>query len=94
MQELVAAYEAGATVYQLADRFEINRRTVGEILKRQKVKTRWQLLTEADVDEAERLYAQGLSLARIGKQLDVSGGAVRLRLLRRGVQLRDRHDRS
>ena len=93
MQELITAYEAGSTVYQLAEQFKINRRTVGEILKRHNVKTRWQRLTETDVDEAERLYAQGLSLARIGKQLDVSGGAVRLRLLRRGVQLRDRHDR-
>jgi DNA-directed RNA polymerase specialized sigma24 family protein len=94
VDELVAAYEAGATVYQLADRFRINRRTVSKIIKRRGVETRWQRLTEADVDEAEHLYAQGWSLARVGERLGVSDDTVRLRLLKRGVQMRDPHWRG
>ncbi|WP_052318964.1 helix-turn-helix domain-containing protein [Streptomyces pluripotens] len=94
MQELVTAYEVGATVYQLADRFGIERRTVSKILKRQGVATRWQRLSEADVDEAERLYAKGLSLARVAERLDVAADTVRLRLLKRGVKMRDPHWRG
>lgn len=94
MDQLVAAYETGATVYQLADRFKINRRTVSQIIKRRGVETRWKRLTEGDVNEAERLYTQGWSLARVGERLGVSDDAVRLRLLKRGVQMRDPHWRE
>ncbi len=94
VSELVSAYEAGATVYQLAEQFRINRRTVSKTLKRQGVETRWQRLTEADVDEAEYLYAQGWSLARIGERLSVSDGTVHYRLKKRGVQMRDPHWRG
>ncbi|MDX6353198.1 MAG: hypothetical protein QOF98_101, partial [Streptomyces sp.] len=62
VKELIKAYTAGATVYQLGGRFGIERRTVSNILKRNGVQTRWIRLTEKDVNEAERLYGQGLSL--------------------------------
>jgi hypothetical protein len=41
VQELVEAYEAGATVYQLAERFKIHRVTVSAHLHRQGVRMRW-----------------------------------------------------
>jgi DNA-directed RNA polymerase specialized sigma24 family protein len=37
---LVAGYQAGATVYELAERFDINRKTVSEHLHRQGVEIR------------------------------------------------------
>ncbi|WP_280377162.1 hypothetical protein [Nocardia wallacei] len=38
VQELIAGYEGGATVYELGDRFGIERRTVSEILRRHHVR--------------------------------------------------------
>ncbi|MFI2116328.1 helix-turn-helix domain-containing protein [Streptomyces rubiginosohelvolus] len=93
--ELVEAYKAGATTYQLAERFGVKRQTVSAILKRNGVTPRWRRLTEANVDEAEQLYVhQGMSAARIADRLRVDPETVRLRLRKRGVQMRDPHDRN
>jgi predicted DNA-binding protein YlxM (UPF0122 family) len=94
VQELVAAYEAGATLRQLAERFRITKQTVSNRLKREGITPRWRKLTEADVDEAVRLYGQGLSLARVGDRLGVTDDAVRFQLIKRGVKMRDRHGRE
>ena len=91
--ELVEAYKAGATTYQLAERFDIKRQTVSDILRRNGVTPRWRRLTEENIDEAERLYARGMSSARIADRLKVDPETVRLRLRKRGVQMRDPHDR-
>lgn len=92
--KLCQAYEAGATRRQLADDFGIAAKTVTAILKRQGVASRWCKLTEADVDEAERLYGQGLSLERVGERLGVNGGTVHYRLKKRGVRMRDPQGRE
>ncbi|MFJ8252967.1 helix-turn-helix domain-containing protein [Streptomyces sp. NPDC094466] len=89
--KLCRAYEAGTTRRQLAIDFGITPKTVTAILKRQGVRTRWRKLAEADVDEAEQLYAQGLSLERVGKRLGVNSGTIHYRLKKRGVRLRDTH---
>ena len=94
IHELVAAYEAGGTLRQLAERFRINHQTVSVILKRNGIEPRWRRLTDVDIDEAVRLYAQGLSLARVGKRLSVSADTVRLQLLKRGVKMRDPQGRE
>lgn len=94
LKELVAAYEAGGTLRKLADQFGVTPQTVSNLLKRQGITPRWRRLTEADVDEAERLYAQGLSLERVGDRLGVTGCAVRYRLKKRGVRMRDPHERG
>jgi DNA-binding CsgD family transcriptional regulator len=92
VKELILAYAAGATVYQLGDRFGIDRRTVGAILKRNGVDTSQPCLAEEVVKEAARLYEQGLSLARVAKQLGASTSTLRLQLLKHGVKMRDPHD--
>lgn len=94
IKELVTAYEAGSTLRQLAERFKIERRTVSNIVKRQGVATRWRRLSEADVDKAEHLYTQGWSTARIADLLKVDPETVRLRLRKRGMQMRDPHQRG
>ncbi len=74
--QLVAGYEAGATVYELADQFKINRRTVSHHLKRQGVTLRRQPPAIEEVDQMVRLYESGLSLARVGEQLGLWLGSV------------------
>ncbi len=80
VQDLVERYLAGETVYQLGDAFDINRKTVSKILKRQGVTTRYRKLTAADLDRAVRLHESGLSLAEIGKRLDVQPSTVHYHL--------------
>ena len=88
IQELIAAYRAGNTVYQLGDKFGIDRRTVGKILTRNGVLTKHPGLTDADIDQAVHLYEDGWSLARIGERFGVTGTTVHRRLREHGVTLR------
>ncbi|MDN5763549.1 MAG: hypothetical protein L0H41_14700 [Microlunatus sp.] len=84
-QELIAAYLAGSTVYQLGDQFGIGRRTVGKILTRNGVQTKHPGLSPAHVDQAAQLYEGGWSLARIGERFGVTASTVHRRLRERGV---------
>jgi DNA-binding CsgD family transcriptional regulator len=94
VDDLVAGYEAGATVYELAERFGIHRATVSEHLHRRGVGMRGAGLREEQVEVAVRLYEQGWSLARTGARLGCTGNTVRFALLRRGVRMRDAHGRE
>lgn len=89
--ELVAGYQAGASVYALAGQFKVHRTTVASHLHTAGVSMRHQGLDEDQIDEAVRLYADGLSLAKIGNKLGVVGDTVRAALLRRGLQMRSPH---
>ncbi|MEC3978727.1 helix-turn-helix domain containing protein [Amycolatopsis sp. H20-H5] len=92
-QQLIASYQAGSTVYQLADQFDIERRTVSAILHRHEVPMRRRGLTDNQIDDAKRLYQQGWSLARIGNHMNVTADTVRARLLERDVIMRDTQGR-
>ena len=94
VRELVAGYEAGATVYELADRFGVHRDTVSAHLHRQGVPMRRQGLNEAEVDRAVRLYIAGGSLGRVGSHLGVDAHTVRSALLKREVRMRDTQGRE
>ena len=93
VQELIAAYLAGATVYELGDRFGIERRTVSNILHRHDVPMRRRGLTTEQVDHAVHLYNLGWSLARVGGHLGVDHTTVLAKLRERGVPTRDSHGR-
>jgi DNA-binding transcriptional regulator LsrR (DeoR family) len=89
VEQVIADYRAGATVYQLGDKFGIDRRTVGKILTRNGVLTKHPGLSPADIDRAAQLYEDGWSLARIGERLGVTATTVHRRLRGREVQMRD-----
>ncbi|MFC4081794.1 helix-turn-helix domain containing protein [Amycolatopsis samaneae] len=91
--ELIKDYEGGATIYDLAERFKINRKTVSNLLHRAGVQIRGRL-TKEQVDEAVQLYATGWSLARIGQRFSTTADTVRARLLERDVQMRDTQGRE
>lgn len=89
VQRLIKGYEAGATVYELGERFRVERRTVSKILKRHGVRMRRQGLTPEQVEEAVLLYEAAWSLERIGARMKVDSTTVRRRLRERGVMMRD-----
>jgi DNA-directed RNA polymerase specialized sigma24 family protein len=94
VQELIAGYQAGATVYELGEQFGIERRTVSDILHRNEVPMRRRGLSPEQINEAVRLYETGWSLARIGQKMGVDPTTVRTRLRERGVRMRDAHGRE
>lgn len=89
-RELIVAYQGGATVYQLGQRFGISRKTVAAILKRHGIKMRMGGLSPKQIDEAVKLYEAGWSLARIGDRMGVNDKTVWSRLVERGVRMRPR----
>jgi hypothetical protein len=94
VQELIAGYQAGATVYELGDRFSVERRTVSNILKRHDVPMRRRGLSPEQVDDAIHLYNLGWSLARVGEHLGVDHTTVLTKLRERGIPTRDTHGRA
>ncbi len=93
IQELIAAYQSGSTVYELGAQFGIERRTVSAILRRHDVPMRRRGLSPDQVDHAMHLYNLGWSLARVGDHLDVDHTTVLTKLRERGVPTRDSHGR-
>jgi hypothetical protein len=93
IQELIAGYEAGSTVYELGAQFGIERRTVSTILHRHDVPMRRRGLSPEQVDHAIHLYNLGWSLARVGGHLNVDHTTVLTKLRERGVPTRDCHRR-
>ncbi|MFD2414767.1 helix-turn-helix domain containing protein [Amycolatopsis pigmentata] len=66
VEQLIADYQSGATVYELGDRFGIERRTVSNILHRHRVPMRRRGLTPEQVDDAIHLYNLGWSHGTLG----------------------------
>jgi len=93
VEELIASYQAGASVYELGDRFGIERRTVSNILHRHGVPMRRRGLSPDQVNDAIHLYNLGWSLARVGDHLGVNHTTVLSKLRERGIPTRDTHGR-
>ncbi|MFI6774251.1 hypothetical protein [Nocardia sp. NPDC050412] len=91
---LIHDYVAGATTYELSNRFGVDRRTISAILHRHDVPMRRRGLSPDQTDEAIRLYRLGWSLARVGKHFAVDPTTMLNRLRQRGVRTRDTHGRS
>ncbi|WP_433194349.1 hypothetical protein ACQP1G_37170 [Nocardia sp. CA-107356] len=77
------------TVYQLAEKYRVQRQTVSKHLHAMGVTMRQQGLSEAQVDRAVELYVEErLTLKQVGAKLGADAGTVRLALIRRGVKMR------
>jgi DNA-directed RNA polymerase specialized sigma24 family protein len=91
IDDLVAAYEGGCTVDELAEDFQVHRTTVMSNLKRRGVKTRRNHgLTPEQIEIAAELYREGWSLARVGERFHVDARTVRDTLAKFGVEIRPR----
>lgn len=91
---LVARYQDGATVYELAAAFGVHRGTIARRLKAEGVKLRNQPLSKADVRRAVELYTSGQSILQIGVELGRHHSTIWHVLQRAGVQMRDSHGRE
>jgi DNA-directed RNA polymerase specialized sigma24 family protein len=86
--ELLERYLSGERAFQLAEIFNINRRTVADILVKAGVR-RPRSMTAQERKDAVQLYADGWSCARIGEELGRNHGTVWLALQAAGVALRE-----
>jgi DNA-directed RNA polymerase specialized sigma24 family protein len=87
--ELVALYEDGASMLELAGKFECHRHTVMRLLRAKGMKIRPQkLMTPELVARAAALYAQDHSLEEVGRLLGLEASTIGKALKRAGVQLR------
>ena len=92
-EQLIAGCQAGAKLREPGSVFGIHPETAGLILRRSGVDMRPNGFSPQRKAEAERLYASGLSLKRVGERLRVDGETVRRALISHGVRLRDPHGR-
>jgi DNA-directed RNA polymerase specialized sigma24 family protein len=86
VSEVVRRYAAGESATALAAVYGVNRRTISAHLKRRQAAVRYR--APLDIDEANALYEQGWSLARVGGQLGVSTGTVLNAFQRAGIPTR------
>jgi transposase-like protein len=89
---LIAAYEAGATITQLAAEFGVHRTTVAGHLDRHGVPRHSEQTTWDDeiLTQAAELYAAGLSLADVADRFGVDAQTVANRFRRSGLPVRPR----
>lgn len=73
---IVAAYQAGTTAKELAERYGVARSSITRLLHHRDVRVRRQSPTDADVQRIMQLYANGLSGAAIANQLGWSNSTV------------------
>jgi lambda repressor-like predicted transcriptional regulator len=86
--QLVAAYQAGGRVKQLARQFGIHRLTVSSILQRAGVTLRPRGIHPDDLPELIRLCEEGWALTQLAARFDVSPSTVTNTLRRAGVPIR------
>ncbi len=75
--KLITRYQAGALIKDLATEFDLDRRTVSAVLKREGATLRLRGLTPEQIAQAVHLYGQGWSLAKIGDKFKVDAETVR-----------------
>ncbi len=97
VEQLIALYTQGDSIYQQARRFGIHRGTVKDHLRRAGIPIRpgnQAKLGVTDKDEVVRLYESGLSIHKIAVQFGVTDNPVHNALKERGVRMRDTHGRE
>jgi len=88
VERLMAGYQAGATVYELGDLFEIDRKTVSRILRRHDIPMRRTGLRPEQIDQAAQLHKDGWSTAQIAERMNTDQRTVQRRLDEQGVKMR------
>ena len=90
IDDLVAAYQSGATLRELSRQFRVHRASVSIVRDRQSVPRRYRMVEGARLEQVVRDYREGKSIISIANELEVAGDTVRKALTRAGVELRPR----
>ena len=93
VQELIVGYQAG-TVYELAQQFGIDRKTVSWTLHRHQVPMRRRGLSPGQIEEAVQLRAEGWSTYKISIKMGTDQRTIRRRLAGRGCERGDTDGRA
>ena len=90
--DLIASYQAGATIKELAARYHIHRTTVAKHLDRHRVPRHHEQTAWDDelLKQAAELYASGFSLTDVAHQFGIDAQTVANRFRRAGVPVRPR----
>lgn len=81
----------GVSEVELARQFGVHRHTVDRVLRRVGVVKRPGVrMVGSLLEKAKELYAQGLSVAAVGKKLGLSASTVHSAFTREGVRMRPR----
>jgi hypothetical protein len=91
-RRLQTEYQTGASANQLAIRYHLNRASVRQLIQRAGIPPNRRSLTEAEIEQAMKLYATGLTVALVAAELGRPPTTVHATLRQHGVQLRSRHD--
>ena len=82
---LIVGYQAGATTYELGERFAIDRKTVNRLLHRPDVPIRRAGLRPEQVQQAAQLYENGWSTDQVDERLNTDEKTVQRRLGEHGL---------
>jgi DNA-directed RNA polymerase specialized sigma24 family protein len=93
-QQLIAEYEAGAGIKELAARWDLHRTTVAARLRRAGVQLRRQGVPDTLLNEAIQLYGEGWSCQRLAGRYGCDAETARQTLRRAGVRMRAPWDRT
>jgi hypothetical protein len=90
LDELLAQYQAGMTVKDLAHHYRLHRCTVSHILTRHNVTRRPKGIPPELLEDAIAAYQAGSSLATIGAKVAVNAMTVSVALRKAGIPIRPR----
>ena len=91
IDQVVALYEDGMSMEDIAQKFRAHRRTIAaHLIRRGKPLGRYRRVQPGDVAEAAELYKGGMTLAELGRRFGVSQSAVKTAVTSAGVSIRPR----
>ena len=86
--DMVACYEAGASIREVAAAFSVHRQTAARHLRSAGAEPRKPGLSIDQFSEARNLYLSGLTLLQVSQRFGVSQGTVGRALRAQGTSLR------
>lgn len=91
-EQLLADYQTGISAKQLGHRYQLSRSSIRVLLRESGLPQRYQAMTEAEADQAVKLYNAGSTIAEVAAALGRPHSTIQTALTRRGVAMRRRHD--
>lgn len=89
IEGIIAAYQSGASTYELAKQYNCHRSTISHQLKLHDIEVK---IEKIDINEAIVLYESGWTTKQIAEKYHMSDNAVSRRLKKAGVKMRTRWD--